>query len=157
MSNSGTYDYVVVGSGAGGGTVAARLAERGRKVLVLEAGGDPRTLEGGDAAYPNDNRLPDDYDVPVFHASSTENAAMKWDYWVRHFENQNEQEKDLKWRDRWPEPNGAVVNGVWYPRAGCLGGRGRRKAGKGALPGGERAIKNTTFRVKGTEEPPRSS
>ncbi|MEM9462748.1 MAG: NAD(P)-binding protein, partial [Myxococcota bacterium] len=34
-----TYDYVVVGSGAGGGTLAARLAEEGMRVLLLEAGG----------------------------------------------------------------------------------------------------------------------
>ncbi len=51
--NNATYEYVVVGSGAGGGTVAARLAESGRKVLLLEAGGDPMHLQGGDPAYPD--------------------------------------------------------------------------------------------------------
>ena len=33
------YEVVVVGSGAGGGVVAGELAERGRSVLLLEAGG----------------------------------------------------------------------------------------------------------------------
>ncbi|WP_417205691.1 GMC family oxidoreductase [Antarctobacter sp.] len=33
-----SYDYVVVGSGTGGATVAGRLAESGASVLVLEAG-----------------------------------------------------------------------------------------------------------------------
>ena len=34
------WDYVIVGSGAGGGTLAARLVEAGMRVCVLEAGGD---------------------------------------------------------------------------------------------------------------------
>ena len=33
-----TYEYVVIGSGAGGGPVAYVLAHNGKKVLVLEAG-----------------------------------------------------------------------------------------------------------------------
>ena len=37
-------EFIVVGSGAGGGTVAARLAEDGRTVVLLEAGGDPVKL-----------------------------------------------------------------------------------------------------------------
>ncbi len=32
------YDVVVIGSGAGGGTLSARLAELGADVLVLEGG-----------------------------------------------------------------------------------------------------------------------
>jgi choline dehydrogenase-like flavoprotein len=34
------YDYVVIGSGPGGGTLAASLAKAGQSVLLIEAGGD---------------------------------------------------------------------------------------------------------------------
>jgi choline dehydrogenase len=95
-------DYVIVGSGAGGGTLAARLAEAGMRVVVLEAGGDPR-------AGP---QLPEDYDVPAFHPLASENPAMSWDFFVRHYADEDRQRQDPKLQP----------DGIFYPRAGTLGG-----------------------------------
>jgi choline dehydrogenase len=95
-------DYVVVGSGAGGGTVAARLAETGFSIIVLEAGGDPVA----DASA--------NYSVPAFHPFATEDAAMRWDFFVRHYSDRTQQARDPKFV--------AGQDGVWYPRAGTLGG-----------------------------------
>ncbi|MGE3177376.1 MAG: GMC family oxidoreductase N-terminal domain-containing protein, partial [Vicinamibacterales bacterium] len=112
-------DFIVVGSGAGGGTVAARLVENGFSVLLLEAGGDPRSAIGSRPHMPGVNTLPDDYDVPAFHPFSVENSAMRWDFFVRHFSNQDTQQKDPAYR---AEHDGKPVDGVLYPRAGTLGG-----------------------------------
>jgi choline dehydrogenase-like flavoprotein len=119
MSDGGPFDYIVVGSGAGGGTLAARLAEGGRSVLLLEAGGDPRQLSGTNDDQPGINRLPDDYDVPSFHGFASENDAMRWDFFVRHYASDEMQQKDPKYRK---EHRGSPVDGVLYPRAGTLGG-----------------------------------
>ncbi len=42
-----SYDVIVVGAGAGGGTIAGLLAEAGRRVLLLERGGDPSFAQVG--------------------------------------------------------------------------------------------------------------
>ena len=107
-------EYIVVGSGAGGGTLAARLAEKGRKVILLEAGEDPKAVMGGDPLAPQGNRLPEDYEVPVFHAFASENDAMKWDFFVRHYADEKLQALDPKYQPK--------RQGVLYPRAGTLGG-----------------------------------
>ncbi len=100
------WDYVIVGSGAGGGTLAARLAETGLRVFLLEAGGDCLSTQA--------QRLPDDYQVPGFHAFSCENAAMRWDFDVRHYTDEAQQSRDFKYDAR--------RGGVLYPRAATLGG-----------------------------------
>jgi choline dehydrogenase-like flavoprotein len=44
---------------------------------------------------------------------------MKWDFFVRHYQNEEQQTKDPKYRATY---NGDPVDGVLYPRAGTLGG-----------------------------------
>ncbi len=97
-------DYAVIGSGAGGGTVAARLAEAGMDVVLLEAGGDYRQIAA--------DGLPEDHDIPAFHPLASEHPALRWDYFVRHYANDAQQRQDCK----------TCPEGVLYPRAGTLGG-----------------------------------
>jgi choline dehydrogenase len=93
------YDYIVVGSGAGGGPVAANLAAAGMRVLLLEAGGDAE---------------PANYQVPCFHAFATEDPTLSWNYFVRHYADDAQQQRDMKFV--------AARDGVLYPRSGTLGG-----------------------------------
>ena len=114
------WEYVVVGSGAGGGTLAARLAEAGRTVLLLEAGGDPRRLSGqrrrSARHQPPARRLRRARRSTRF---ASENDAMSWDFFVRHYADEAMQAKDPKYVRSY---RGKPVDGVLYPRAGTLGG-----------------------------------
>src|SRR3954447_11955547 len=102
--SDGDCDYVVIGSGAGGGTLAARLADSGMRVVLLEAGADPlRSQAAG---------LPEAYEVPAFHPLASEHPAMRWDFYVRHYADDAQQRRDGKCQPQ----------GILYPRAGTLGG-----------------------------------
>ncbi len=98
------WDVVVVGSGAGGGTLAARLAESGLRVFLLEA--------GGDAPLQDTPGMPDAHDVPAFHPFASEHPEMRWDFRVRHHADPAQQSLDWKCQD------GTLL----YPRAATLGG-----------------------------------
>jgi choline dehydrogenase len=93
-------EFIVVGSGAGGGPLAANLARAGFTVLLLEAGED----EG------------EDYNcqVPCFHAFASEDEKLRWDFFVRHYASDERQRRDPKLV--------AERDGILYPRAGALGG-----------------------------------
>jgi choline dehydrogenase len=118
-----TYDYVVVGSGPGGGPLAARLAIEGYQVLLLDAGDDQ-----GAAA---------EYQVPAVSLQATEYAPMRWDYYVNHYSNLTQQKRDSKMTYRTTSgglyvglspPSGSTPLGILYPRAGTLGGCGSHNA-----------------------------
>ena len=109
------FDYIVVGSGAGGGPLAARLALAGKRVLVIEAGSD-------DSAKEPMHPVREVSEVPALHAVSTEDPELSWQFFVKHYATQPEPQ-DLKWH---PQPGHTEPDphrhGIFYPRAAALGG-----------------------------------
>lgn len=112
------YDYIVVGSGPGGGTVAYNLAKAGFSTLLLEAGNDQST----------------DMSTVLANAGGlTRNDALSWGFWVKHHTDNATDQRFNHMTFTLPDgrfwvgnakeaPKDATVKGVYYPRGATLGG-----------------------------------
>lgn len=114
---SRSYEYVIVGSGPGGGTLASRLAQANHSVLLIDAGDDQRSNI--------------DYQVPAFQARVTQDPLLQWNFFVRQFSNDTKAHASNKAVWATPDrgeyvgrnpPTGSTYRGILYPRAGTLGG-----------------------------------
>src|SRR5262245_29979053 len=101
------YDFIVVGSGAGGGPLASNLAlaPEGYRVALVEAGIDPAPAAQGATFF--------NYSVPALHGNATEDPALSWEFFVRHYSD-DRHKADSKFDEK--------GGGIFYPRAAALGG-----------------------------------
>ncbi|KAF2180717.1 GMC oxidoreductase [Zopfia rhizophila CBS 207.26] len=105
------YDYIVVGSGPGGGPLASNLARANYSVLLIEAG--DQSTQDTSGQYP---------------------PQITWDFFVKHYsdEKRNMMNNHLVWKTTagryWvgkgsdTPPSGAKFLGVYYPRGATVGG-----------------------------------
>jgi choline dehydrogenase len=105
-------DFIVVGAGAGGAPLAARLVERGYTVLMVEMGPEkPAPLEGAGV---------ENTEVPLLHSETTEDARHSLRFFVKHFDEDPSGSQDPK---LYRPPNGSADDqGIFYPRAQGVGG-----------------------------------
>ncbi|KAL2108232.1 hypothetical protein VUR80DRAFT_4097 [Thermomyces stellatus] len=112
-----TFDYIVVGSGPGGGPLAVNLADAGYTVLLLEAGQNHTA---------GNNQM-----IPAFFGEAQWDESQAWWFYTKDYSDKEQAAKNSKmvwvkpdgeyWIGRDP-PEGSEQLGIWYPRAGTLGG-----------------------------------
>ncbi|KAL7622377.1 hypothetical protein AAE478_007881 [Parahypoxylon ruwenzoriense] len=112
-----SYEYIVVGSGAGGSPLAARLALAGHSVLLVDAGGDHGTIR--------------EVEVPALYIGASERNELSWGYYTRHYTDEAQTKRDRKLTYLTPDgelysgikpPEGSQMLGNYYTRIGGLGG-----------------------------------
>lgn len=103
-----TYDYIVVGSGPGGGLVASNLALAGHSVLLIEAGRDASA----------------DLSTTVTALTYPQSLDTQWSFFVKHHSDPEIEGRYrlLTWTlpdgtywigPKAKAPPGATLNGVW--------------------------------------------
>jgi choline dehydrogenase len=98
-------EYIVIGSGPGGGPLACNLAKAGHRVVLMEA--------GTAGTEPDLQTL---MKVPIFFALASADPRIAWEYYVRHYADDAQQKLDSKYV---PDKGG-----ILYPRASTVGGCG---------------------------------
>ncbi|KAL2270614.1 hypothetical protein VTJ83DRAFT_2798 [Remersonia thermophila] len=109
-ADGAVYDYIVVGSGPGGGILAANLAKAGYSTLLLEAG-DNSPSQGFGRYTP----------------------TVTWDFYVKHYPEGDPRDNQYShltwltpdgryWIGQSGAPAGSRLLGVYYPRGATLGG-----------------------------------
>lgn len=130
-NETNTYDYIVTGSGPGGGTLATNLARAGYSVLLIEAGDDTS----------------DDLRTQILSLNSFSNVGSAWHFFVKHSDDEERAKRYnlMVWRltngEYWvgrdPTVDGhqdATRLGVFYPRGATLGGSAVINAAATFLP-----------------------
>lgn len=133
------YDFVVVGAGAGGGTLASRLAHLGHSVLLIDAGED--TAENNPA-----------YKLPGGHPIASETPGKSWGFYVEHYSDPKRAARnvnamcsvnsspktlvrcDVKANGNCDCPEGTSRKGILYPRGIGIGGSTTNNAMINVLP-----------------------
>jgi choline dehydrogenase len=106
------FDFIVVGAGAAGAPLAARLVERGYSVLVVEMGPEKPPMPHG--------AVVENTEVPLLHSETTEDERHSLRFFVKHFDQDPAGSLDPKVHR--PPNARRDEEGIFYPRAQGVGG-----------------------------------